>query len=362
MHIVQLIPQLNQGGVERGVIELNRELIKLSHKSTIISFGGNEVKKITNDGGTHYTLDVWSKNPFNFFLRAKKLKQLIQIIKPDILHARSRVPAWMTWYINKKLKIPFITTVHGFNSVNSYSAIMTKGDMVIYSSRSIKNHIIQNYKINPEKLRYVPRGIDTDFFNVKKVDHLWISNFINKYNLHNKKIFTMVGRITEWKGHHLFIQAIAEIQKNEPNLIGLIVGGVWKGKEKYYKELKNLVEKYNANIIFTGSKNEVREIYSISDLVISPSTSKPETFGRVAAEALSMNTPVIASAHGGSLDIIKHGENGYLFAPGNLDELIDKIKIINKIKIENLSSHIVNNFSLSVTTKKLLSIYKECIK
>ena len=141
MTIVQLLPELNEGGVERGTVELSRELVKLGHASIVISAGGKLQGQIDKDGGRHITLDVCSKNPLSAFWRMVKLRKLLSTLNPDILHARSRVPAWLTYLANKKLRIPFITTVHGFNSVSAYSAIMTKGTGIIAISKSIEQHI-----------------------------------------------------------------------------------------------------------------------------------------------------------------------------------------------------------------------------
>ena len=138
MHIVQILPELNQGGVERGVVEFSRELVKRGHQSSVISAGGSLVPQIKQDGGDHITLNVCSKNPLSFPFRAHQLRNTLYALRPAILHARSRVPAWLCRFANKKLQLPFITTVHGFNSVSKYSEIMVKGERVIYGSTSIR--------------------------------------------------------------------------------------------------------------------------------------------------------------------------------------------------------------------------------
>ena len=362
MHIVQLLPELNQGGVERGTVELNRELVKRGHQSSVISLGGNQVNSIMQDGGNHYTFDVCSKNPLNFFARASKLRKLLQSIEPDILHARSRVPAWLTWQANKKLHLPFITTVHGFNSVNPYSAIMTKGDKIIYGSNAIKQHILKNYPVNPDDLYYVPRGVDTDFFDSKKVDKNWIEKFKDNYQLHERTIISTVGRITPWKGQDDFIRAIADVQKVNPAILGLIVGGVWHDKKDYLKELKELTATCKAEIVFAGSQSQVREIYALSDIVVSPASTKPETFGRVATEAMAMNTPVIASAHGGSLDIISDETLGYLFTPHQPSELTQAIHRCLRKPPSQMRTHICTHFSLSNMVERELAVYHKAVE
>ena len=359
MHIVQILPELNQGGVERGTVELSRELVKHGHQSTVISAGGTLAPQIKQDGGCHITLDVCSKNPLTAPRRIHVLRSQLHALRPNILHTRSRVPAWLTWFANKKLHIPFVTTVHGFNSVSKYSEIMVKGDRVIYGSTSIKDYILKSYNVDKSILRYVPRGIDMGYFDPAKADKTFIQDFKKKYQLEDKRIITIVGRITEWKGHDCFIRALAEVQKNHPDVIGVVAGGVWHGKEDYLNELNQLAKEVGSEIRFTGSQSQIREIYALSDLVVSAASTKPETFGRTAAEALAMNTPVIASAHGGSLDILLDSENGFFFPPNDHKALAEKLFQSMEFSFSNMREHIDTNFSLHHMTETELAVYCE---
>lgn len=361
MHIVQILPELNQGGVERGSVELSRELVKRGHQSTAISAGGVLAAQVERDGGRHITLDVCSKNPLTFPYRVHALRSQLHALHPDILHARSRVPAWLCWFANKKLRIPFVTTVHGFNSVSRYSAIMTKGDRVIYGSQSIRDYIVANYPIDESKLCYVPRGIDMAHFDPAKANADLIADFRQKYQLDNRYVVTIVGRITEWKGHDCFIRALAEVQKTHPEVVGVVAGGVWHDKQDYFDSLVQLVADTGAEIRFTGSQTHVREIYALSNLLVSAASTKPETFGRTAAEALAMDRPVIASAHGGSLDILLDGVNGFLFQPGSHAELADRILQSLAFDFSDMRPHIVRNFSLEHMTEAELAVYNELL-
>jgi glycosyltransferase involved in cell wall biosynthesis len=361
MHIVQILPELNQGGVERGTVELSRELVKRGHRSTVISAGGALGPQIETEGGRHITLDVCSKNPLTFLLRASRLRKTLKDLSPDILHARSRVPAWLCRAANRRLKIPFVTTVHGFNSVSKYSEIMVQGDRVIYGSSAIKEYILKNYSVDESILRYVPRGIDTGLFDPDAVDESFIQAFKKQHGLDGKTVITIVGRITEWKGHDTFIRALAAVQKNHPDAVGVVAGGIWHGKEDYFQTLENLAKELGADIRFTGSQSAVREIYALSDLVVSAASTKAETFGRTAAEALAMNTPVVASAHGGSLDILLDGENGLLFEPGSDRDLSAKIEQALSRPFRNMREHIQASFSLEHMTETELRVYEELL-
>ena len=359
MHIVQILPELNQGGVERGTVEFSRELVKRGHASTVISAGGTLAEQIEKDGGQHIQLDVCSKNPLTAPFRIHKLQTTISKLHPDILHARSRVPAWLCWFANKKLNIPFVTTVHGFNSVSRYSAIMTRGERVMYGSTSIKDYILTHYDVDESLLRYVPRGIDMAHFDPENADAGFMADFKQKHDLNDRIIITIVGRITEWKGHDCFIRALGQVQKAHPEVVGVVAGGVWHGKEDYLQSLQDLANEVGADIRFTGSQSKVREIYALSNLVVSAASSKPETFGRTAAEALAMNKPVIASAHGGSLDILQDGRNGFLFPPNDHDALANKILQALTYEFSNMREHINANFSLQHMTETELAIYRE---
>ena len=254
MHIIQILPELNQGGVERGTVELSHELVKRGHQSTVITAGGTQAAQIEKGDGRHITLDVCSKNPLTFPFRVFVLRKTLQNLmrKKDakgqkskirgqkstpstqqpatsnhapnrmVLHARSRVPAWLCYFANRKLNIPFVTTVHGFNSVNKYSEVMTSGDRVIYGSAAIKDYVLENYSVDESKLRYVPRGIDTAHFDPDNVDASFVHDFKQQYGLDGKTVITIVGRITEWKGHDTFIRALSEVQKTHPNVVGVV--------------------------------------------------------------------------------------------------------------------------------------------
>jgi len=361
MRIVQLLPELNEGGVERGTMELSRELVKRGHESIVISKGGKLVDQIEAEGGKHIFLDLCSKNIFTAFFRMLKLRKVLKSLKPDVIHARSRVPAWLVYMANKKLKIPFVTTVHGFNSVNFYSSIMTKGTRIICVSESVKTYIQKHYDVSDEKIFVIARGIDLEKFNPKHLDKNFTEAFKKKYGLKKQYIVSSVGRITQLKDHQTFIAAIALLTKEDPNILGLIVGGVRKDKQKYLLLLKSLVKELGVedNIIFTGSQSKVAEIYALSDVLVS-SSKKPESFGRSVAEALALSTAVVATNHGGVLDIIREGDNGY-FCPVEDSEAL--AKYIQQAKMLDFDGYkyISETFSLKQMVEKTVKVYEKVL-
>lgn len=358
MRIVQVIPELNEGGVERGVVELNREFVKKGIESFVISAGGKLENQINLDGGNHIKFDVCSKNIFTAFRRVKGLKKILKEIKPDIIHVRSRVPAWLVYFANKSLNIKVVSTVHGFNSVGFYSSIMQKADAVICVSNSIKEYIQKHYQTSENKITVIPRGIDLELFNPKNVDETFIENFKKEFNLKDKFIVSSVGRVTQLKDYETFIKAIMLVKKEIPNIVGLIVGGVRSDKEDYLNSLKILVKELNLeeNIIFTGSQSRIEQIYALSDVIIS-SSKKPESFGRAVAEAICMNKPVIATNHGGVKDIIIENVNGFFFEVGDDKKLADNILKSRTLKFDGYS-YISNNFSLENMVNKTLEVYR----
>jgi glycosyltransferase involved in cell wall biosynthesis len=358
MKIVQLLPELNEGGVERGVVELSRELVKLGHESIVISNGGKQADQIALDGGQHIKLDVCSKNLLTAPFRMMKLRRCLRELKPDIIHARSRVPAWLAWFANKPLSIPFVTTVHGFNSVNAYSRIMTRGDRVICVSNSIKEYIQQHYGVSDDVIHVIPRGIDLDTFSPDNLDADFMQSFKSTYQLQDRFVISSVGRITQLKDYETFIRAIDSLRTEFPEIIGLIVGGVHSAKNSYFQSLQLLVDSLGleGHVVFAGSQSKIAEVYALSDIVVS-SSKKPESFGRSAAEALAMEVPVVATAHGGMLDIVKTEVTGALFNPGDTVSLAAGIRTLKSAPLTGLRTFVQKNFTLGNMVDKTLQVY-----
>jgi glycosyltransferase involved in cell wall biosynthesis len=209
VHVLQLLPALNQGGIERHTVELNRELVRRGYRSSVISAGGVFAPQIGRDGGEHLQLDVASKNPLTAPWRAWRLRRALRLLNPDLVHVHSRVPAWLNHFANRQPRRPVVSTVHGFNRVNRYSAIMTRADAVIYQSTAIRDHVLRHYAVLAEQMHYVTDGIDMEHFDPEKVDRLFVDNFVRQHDLAGKYVITIVGRITPWKGHESFIRAVA---------------------------------------------------------------------------------------------------------------------------------------------------------
>lgn len=363
MHIVQLLPALNEGGVERGVVEINRELVQRGIRNTVISAGGRLAAQIEMDGGTHVTFDVKSKNVFSVPWRVIRLRTLLNQLKPDILHVRSRVPAWLVHFANRKPRRPLVSTVHGFNSVNAYSRIMTHGDLLICGSSTVVAYVRRAYATPESLIRLVHRGIDPATFDPARLDAAFVTAFKQRHSLDGHYVILAVGRITSWKGYTELLTAVGAAAKELPPFKVVIVGGVQQGQEAYAASLHALTARLGLQeqVVFTGSQTHMPEIYHTADVVVSCCTSKPETFGRSMIEALAMERPVIASRHGGALDIMREGITGWLIEPGDTTRLAALLVQASRMRLEGLRAYALEHFSLAAMVEQNIAIYREVL-
>ena len=213
LKILQLVPAMDQGGVERGVVEMNRVLVGAGHENIVLSAGGRLDAQIAADGGRVITLDVKSKNPFTAFSRARKLRRFLEAERPDVTVAHSRVPAWLFLFANRKLRLPWITFAHGANSVSAYSKVMTYGDVTVTPSGYIADYLIENYGIEKSRLRVIPRAIEREKFDPEKLDGTFTAAKRREWGLDGFKVVMGLGRITQLKGYDVLIRALAYLHK-----------------------------------------------------------------------------------------------------------------------------------------------------
>lgn len=306
LKVIQLVPELNGGGVERGTLELGNYLSSLGHESIVVSNGGRLVEQLEQEGSKHIKVPIHKKNLSSFF-QVKALRKLFVDECPDVIHMRSRVPAWIGYLAWRKLdpsKRPrLITTVHGFYSVNAYSKIMTRGEHVICVSQSVREYVLKNYPDVPkEKLTVIHRGVDpAQYHPAYRPDRAWLNRWQHEHpQLAGKSLITLPGRITRWKGQLDFTQIIAALKAKGLPVHGLLVGEAHPRKMAFLTEVKNAIREAGLenDITLTDHRSDLRDILAVSDTVVSCSTD-PEAFGRVTLEALSLGKSVAAYAHGG---------------------------------------------------------------
>ncbi len=301
-----MLPALEAGGVERGSLEVGAALVRAGHRSLVMAEGGRLVEELTAAGSEHISWPVGHKSLAS--LRwVPRLRRLLREQSVDILHLRSRLPAWIGWLawrgMDPATRPRLVTTVHGFYSVNRYSAVMTRGERVIAVSDSVRAYILNNYPaVNADVIRVIHRGVDRQRYPsgfTPAPD--WLQAWHAQYpTLQHKYLVTLPGRLTRWKGQEDFIRIIAALVKQGLPVHGLLVGDAHARKQAFRQELEQAVRDagLESHISFTGHRSDLREILAVSDAVLSLSTD-PEAFGRTTIEALSLGTPVVGYDHGG---------------------------------------------------------------
>ncbi len=358
MNILQILPQLNFGGVETGTIDLAKRLVKTGHKAVVVSAGGKQEEALTASGIIHYELPVHKKFLFSVIYSVRKLKGIIRDEKIDIVHARSRVPAIIGAVAAYLTETTFITTCHGYYSKHIFSRAMCWGKFVIVISNSIGRHMVDDFNLPLERLRLIWRGVDLEQFDFKAP--------VEKEG--NWRTIGMIGRLTPLKGHKVFIKSLLMVIKIMPAVKVLIVGDAPQDKIKYKQELKSLVNKLSLdkNVEFMGETQNIAKIMSRLDLLVLATTAQ-EAFGRVIIEAFASGVPVVATNVGGVSDIISDGKNGMLVAPGDPRAMAEAIlKILQNKKlsasfIKEARKTAEANFDLEIMAKKTIKVYEEAL-
>lgn len=371
--VLQVLPELETGGVETGTIEIALELKKQGIKNFVASQGGRMVNELKRNKIPHLTLPLKSKNIFTMKANAKKLAQYIRDNNINIVHARSRAPAWSAYWAAKAAGVHYITTFHGTYGLGPlglkklYNKIMTYGERVIAISNHIKNHIIKNYKIDKEKIRLIHRCADIEKFSPQAVTQARMINKIKEYNIaDDKPVILLPGRITHWKGQHLLLEAL-HLMKNQ-NYYCIITGDS-QGRIKYLNKLKELAKKYNLEnrVGFFGRYSDVPALMMVSTVILSTAI-EPEAFGRISVEGQAMGKIVIASNIGGSLDTIQDGVTGKFFESGDSQSLataLDWALSLKEAEKQKISEAAIKNvrehFTKQIMCDKTIEVYREVI-
>jgi glycosyltransferase involved in cell wall biosynthesis len=329
--VLQVLPELNQGGVELGTIEIASELQKQGIKNFVASAGGRMTYNLERLKVPHFTLPLKSKNPFKLWLNYRRLVKIIKENGINIVHARSRAPAWSAYWAARKTGAKFVTTFHGTYGLGPhgikkiYNRVMTYGDRVIAISNHIKQHILANYRCDESRIRLIHRCVNMENFDVNKVTAERMIKLMEEYHLPEEKpIILLVGRLTRWKGQKLLIEAVSKLKDVDFFCVFL---GDDQGRDYYTEELKNDIKAYGleGRFAFIRHLTDVPALMMISEVVVSASL-EPEAFGRIAAEGEAMGRLVIASDIGGSLENIVDGRTGKLFKSGDADSLAEALR------------------------------------
>ncbi len=375
--VLQVIPKLGFGGAETGCYDLAHYLYEQDCKSYIATSGGELLKYVDKKKVKIIKLPVHSKNPILILLNSIILTLIILFLNINIVHARSRAPAWSCLIATKLTFRKLVTTFHGTYNFSSnvkkfYNSVMVRSDLLIAGSNFIFSHINENYLKylnSKKKFLVIFRGINTEYFDQENLKKNSVSKLKTLWQIEdNSKVILLPGRLTSWKGQELFIEAINKFKKlnADVNFTAVILGND-QGRTVYKKKLERLVEQYNLtnDFRFIGKCEYMPAAYMLADIVIS-SSIEPEAFGRVSVEAQSMKKPIIASNIGGSNETIIDNKTGILFESGNAESLSKKInEIINldTLTLELMGKegrkNVINRFNIEKMCLNTYSEYKK---
>lgn len=355
MKILQILPELNVGGVERGTVDLARYMVQKGHQSIVVSNGGALVRTLEEQGSRHYQLPVHRKNFLTAWHCVKELEKIIRDEKVDIVHARSRVPGWIGYFACRRTDAEFVTTCHGYYSQQPLSHVMGWGKLVIVISEVIGHHMIEHFGVQPENIRLIPRSVDLEKFRFK-----------GRQAGRSSFTVTMIGRITPLKGHTYFLKAMAKVIRQKPYIRVRIVGDASANKQAYKENLLLLTKRLGIEdkVDFMGNRNDIPQLIEESDCVVL-STVTQEAFGRVLIEAQAVGVPVVATKVGGVVDIVEHEKTGLLVLPKDPDAIAGAVlRIMNEPKlademVRNARVMVEQKYTLENMASKTLTVYEE---
>ena len=377
--ILQIIPSMEIGGAERTVLEITAFLKNTNYTSLVLTSGGKLIKDLEKLNIEVVQHPIDKKNPLLIIKNIIKLKKIFIEKNIDLIHVRSRAPAWSAIFAARSLKIPIVTTWHGHVSNSSwfkkkYNSIMHKGNALIANSNYTAENINKIYKIDKDKIDIIPRGVNTEKFKASNFSDEEKINIKKEWKVfdQNKIILLLPARLTRWKGHEVVIKAIGLLKKEEffKNIICLFAGNQ-KGSERYIQNLKEIIASLSLDdkIKLIGQVENMPLAYQASNIILSPSI-QPEPFGRIPIEAQASGKIIISSNAGAVKETIRSGQNstGFKVKPNSSEELAHQIKLVIKMKDEDLQEikkrailNVKNNFSLETMCKKTLEVYNRLL-
>jgi len=373
MTILQVVPRLDEGGVERTTVDIAEAVVLAGGKAVVVSEGGRMEADLARAGAVHERLPVASKNPLTMRANVGRLAAVIEKHGAELVHARSRAPAWSAYYAAERSGRPFVTTFHGAYDrglplKTSYNAIMAKGRFVIANSTYIGRHVQEIYGVERARLRIIPRGVDLFRFDPEQVSVSRVVRLAESWHLPDGLPVVMLpGRLTRWKGHELLLDALTRLADLE--FFTIMVGGEQPGHAGYREELEGLIRQKGliGRAAVMGYCDDMPAAYRLSDVVVSASLD-PEAFGRVISEAQALGRPVVAANHGGAPEQILDGHTGRLFAPGDPDALAEGIRWAlgltpeeREVLASHALAHVRISFSKQAMCQRTLAVYAEVL-
>lgn len=371
--IMQIIPELGPGGAEQGCIDIAAELVASGAQAIIVSNGGQRVHELERIGAVHINLPVHSKNPVVMWRNITALRKLIERYNVNIVHARSRAPAWSAYYACRKTRAHFITTCHAPYNISGeakkfYNSSIAHGERVIAISHYVADYLRKNYHLDDRTIRLIHRGIPIERFHPTAVTPERLITLAQNWRIPDgSNVIMLPGRITRWKGHSVLIEAIARI--NRKDLFCVIIGSD-QGRKEYSKELEETIQSkgLGGQVRIVPHCNDMPAAYMLATVVVCPSTD-PEGFGRVPVEAQAMGRPIVATDHGGAQETIIRGQTGWLVEPGDPEALAAAIEDALALTPTQRSmlatramSHVAQYYTKEIMADKTLDVYAELLR
>ena len=374
MKILQVLPALGQGGVERGTIEIARALSEAGIPNAVASAGGRLERALDEIGVEHVKLPLDRKNPFTLRRCARALADYCSEEGVTLMHVRSRAPAWAVKWASKRCGVKWIATFHGVYGTEPrlfkipYNRVMLQGERTIAISEYVRNHILETYKgVDPGKLVLIHRGANTDAFRPDAVPReVWMSKKTEQYGFEaDRPVITLPGRLTRWKGQEVFLEALSMMRNHR---FGVLILGSDQGRTEYSDRLRTMAGKLSdeTRVVFRDHTSQMPLVYALSDIVVNASSAQPEAFGRTIPEAQATGCLVLATAHGGACETVKDGATGFLVPPGDAKAMaakLDEMLEMSEERKEQMRAAAVEsvraNFSTAKMCEKTLSLYAE---
>jgi len=331
--VLQVTPELNAGGVERTTLEIAEAITRAGGLALVATAGGRLEPDLKTAGGELIRIPAASKNPITLIANAFKLAKIARERNVQIIHARSRAPAWSALLAARMAKVPFVTTYHGIYNAKSplkalYNSVMARGDAIIANSEFTREHILAQHDVMPERITAIPRGVDLDVFDPAKISAEDIAALRAKWGVGSSQCVILVpARLTRWKGQMILIEAARLLQQRRPNAVKIIIAGDDQGRRAYTQEMLSAIKAGGLQdvVSLVGHLRQMPLAFAASDMAVFP-VIEPEAFGRGAVEAEAMGVPVIASNLGGYTETVVEGQTGFLVPAGAAGPLCGAIE------------------------------------
>lgn len=378
MIVLQVIPQLDAGGAERTTIEVAEAIVAAGGRALVASEGGRLEAELEAAGGELIRLPVASKNPVTLWQNMNRMIDIVRRERVDIIHARSRAPAWSAKWAADRTQARFVTTYHGTYNARSglkrrYNSVMAKGERVIANSNFIRDHVMAEHGLDPADITVIPRGVDLERFDPAAVAPERVDALASAWSIDlsaDRPIALFPARLTGWKGQREALRALGQLKSAGEAVPLVLLAGDAQGRDAYVAELQALITEHalQDRVKIVGHCSDMPAALAMSDLVLTPSI-EPEAFGRTAAEAGAMGVPVIAADHGGAREVIDAGVTGWRARPGDVASLAEAIRTAmtlpedaRKAMSAAARDRVRANFSATSLQAATLRVYREVLE